>query len=379
MEIQKEKHRNSYTALDFFAGSGLVTYSLKPNFHVVWANDISKEKAEVYTHNHEKKHFYLADIKALTGRDVPAADLSWASFPCQDLSLAGCGEGIHAKRSGLVWAWLDLMKSMEQIPDILVAENVEGLVSSANGKNYLALHEELSCMGYQTGAIHLNACRWVPQSRPRIFVIAVKNDIELPETLISNKSNWLHTSAITSIATELKDWIWWNMPKPDKRSDTLSDIVEWGAPVDTHEKTQQLLSMLSEKHYKELASLDNIALPGYKRTRHGKQQLELRFDGIAGCLRTPKGGSSRQILILKQNGAIATRLLTARETARLMGAPENYWLPTGYNDAYMAMGDAVAVPVVHYLSVNLLAPLAEAVRAQRTKEMSENDAYRKVI
>ena len=100
--------------------------------------------------------------------------------------------------------------------------------------------------------------------------------------------------------------------------------------------------------------------PGYKRTRNGRQVLELRFDGIAGCLRTPEGGSSRQLLVLKRDGVLTTRLLTARETARLMGAPDRYQLPENYNDAYKAMGDAVAVPAVRFLAKNLLLPLCAA-------------------
>ena len=98
--------------------------------------------------------------------------------------------------------------------------------------------------------------------------------------------------------------------------------------------------------------------PAYKRTRKGRQVLELRFDGIAGCLRTPEGGSSRQILVITENGDIRTRLLTVRETARLMGAPDDYKLPGSYNDGYKAMGDAVAVPVARFLAENLLAPIA---------------------
>ncbi len=111
------------------------------------------------------------------------------------------------------------------------------------------------------------------------------------------------------------------------------------------------------------AKLDNgfLVAPGYKRTRQGKQVLELRFDDIAGCLRTPEGGSSRQFLVIKKSGKLLTRVLTARETARLMGAPDTYKLPGSYNDAYRAMGDAVAVPPARWLAKHLLFPLSEAL------------------
>lgn len=370
----------SLTALDFFAGSGLVTHSLKPFFNVVWANDISEQKAEVYVRNHGAGHFHLEDISKISGHDMPYVDLSWASFPCQDLSLAGKGEGIHANRSGLVWQWLRTMDEMETMPDILAAENVEGLISSNEGENYISLHNELIKRGYRAGAIKLNAQNWIPQSRPRIFIIAVKQGITLPAQLCSQGPNWLHSDNIIRAASKVKDWIWWNMPEPAERKCQLSDIIEWDAPVDESEKTNQLLRLLSEKHEKQLGQSDNIAITGYKRTRSGKQRLELRFDGIAGCLRTPKGGSSRQILVMKRNGVIHTRLLTARETARLMGAPENYWLPEKYNDAYMAMGDAVAVPAVHYLAEHLLFPLAIQAKVQSVKGRKEqNDDTRAVV
>lgn len=373
MPFTEEENSKVLSALDFFAGSGLVTYSFKPYFDVVWANDISKQKALVYKNNHASNHFHLEDISHVKGKDLPIVDLSWASFPCQDLSLAGNGSGIHADRSGLVWQWLRIMDEMQQIPDILTAENVEGLISSLKGQNYIILHRELVKRGYKVGAIKLDASRWVPQSRPRVFVIAVKHDISIPNQLISNKSNWLHTDSICDFTSRLENWLWWSMPKPEKRKLSLNDIVEWDAPVDDAGKTEYLLSLLSEKHREQLNAYDNIAAPGYKRTRDGKQRLELRFDGIAGCLRTPKGGSSRQLLVLKSQGAIRTRLLTARETARLMGAPDNYILPATYNDAYMAMGDAVAVPAVQYLTEHLLAPLAQEVRKQRKGGKGEND------
>ena len=87
----------------------------------------------------------------------------------------------------------------------------------------------------------------------------------------------------------------------------------------------------------------------------------MRTDGIAGCLRTPRGGSSRQIVLIAENGHLKTRLLTVREAARLMGAPDSFQLPGSYNDGYMAMGDAVAFPVAKFLSEHLLAPIAQII------------------
>jgi DNA (cytosine-5)-methyltransferase 1 len=161
----------------------------------------------------------------------------------------------------------------------------------------------------------------------------------------------------------LPGWIWWRFPKPSARRQHLIDIIEWDAPGDSDKAIQRNLELMSPRHREYLLSIPNeqtAVATGYKRTRHGKQVLELRFDGVAGCLRTPDGGSSRQVLVIKRNDEIVTRLLTIRETARLMGASESFTLPGAYNDGYRAMGDAVAAPVAKYLGKHLLSKLMEA-------------------
>ena len=132
-----------WTMHEFFAGSGLVAYGLKGMFATVWANDISEQKAAVYEANLGNDHFKLGDIKDVKGTELPFAHLSWASFPCQDLSLAGSMGGIHAARSGLVWEWLRVLDEMIQKPKILLLENVAGLLSTNNGDNYRVLHMAL--------------------------------------------------------------------------------------------------------------------------------------------------------------------------------------------------------------------------------------------
>lgn len=352
--------KTRYLFLEFFAGSGLVSRALAPFFNVVWANDICSKKAAVFAANHHKQHFELGSITDVHGANLPSSVLSWASFPCQDLSLAGNGEGIRAKRSGLVWEWLRVMDEMPQRPSILAAENVVGLVSSDGGKHYRELHNALVKRGYRVGAILLDAVRWLPQSRPRIFVIAVDCSIDILPSLYTDKPTWAHSTAIQKAAAGLKGWLWWNLPEPEKRSLTLSDLVDFSLPCHDVATSKRNLAMVPEGHKRRLEKCGLQVVPGYKRIRHGKQVLELRFDDVAGCLRTPAGGSSRQYLVIKQGGTWRTRILSPREAARLMGAPESYQLPGTFNDGYKAMGDAVAAPVAAYLAKHLLSPLAAA-------------------
>lgn len=349
--------------LEFFAGSGLVAQGLKRYFSPLWANDICEKKAAVYTANHGKKYFHLGSIADVEGAQLPNAPLAWASFPCQDLSLAGLVEGIHGARSGLVWEWLRVIDEMANPPPVLVAENVAGLISVAGGSHYRTLHAALLQRGYVVGAMMIDAANWVPQSRQRVFVVAVKADIVIPEELLSAEPTWLHPESVRKAADGLDGWVWWNMPMPSVRKLNLSDVIEWNAPYANSETDIRNISLISPKHREILESLPSnqpFAAPGYKRTRNGQQVLELRFDNLAGCLRTPRGGSSRQVIVIKNGDKLNSRLLTVRETARLMGAPEAYKLPGTYNDGYKAMGDAVAVPVANWLAKYLLRPLVGA-------------------
>lgn len=357
-----------HSYLEFFAGSGLVAQGLKASFKPIWANDIDGKKGAVYTANHTKKHFHLGSISDVEGEKLPAASLAWASFPCQDLSLAGLAGGINGKRSGLVWEWLRIIDEMgDDAPPLLVAENVLGLVSSAGGAHYRKLHAALVERGYQVGAMLLDAVRFVPQSRPRIFVVAVRNDIAIPQELVSRTPTWLHPESVRKAANGLDGWVWWYLPEPPARKQHLPDVIEFDAEYANIESDERNIALISPKHADLLKAIPKkqlVVAPGYKRTRNGKQVLELRFDNIAGCLRTPSGGSSRQLLVIRKNGKLQSRLLTVRETARLMGAPDTYKIPGSYNDGYKAMGDAVAVPVAKWLATKLLLPLANIYATQ---------------
>jgi DNA (cytosine-5)-methyltransferase 1 len=113
----------------------------------------------------------------------------------------------------------------------------------------------------------------------------------------------------------------------------------------------------------------------YKRTRveNGvkRQRAEVRFDDVAGCLRTPAGGSSRQTIVVVDGPLVRSRLLSPREAARLMGLPDGYRLPSGYNDAYHLAGDGVAVPVVRFLARTLFEPILAANAPSASRQAAE--------
>jgi DNA (cytosine-5)-methyltransferase 1 len=356
---------------EFFAGAGLARLGLGPAWSCAWANDIDQKKARIYRANFGDDHLLVRDVAKVRADELPpGVDLAWASFPCQDLSLAGWRRGMSAERSGTFWAFWRLMRDLYDRgdrPPLIVIENVVGLLY---GDNFTGLCEALAALDLQFGSLLIDAKHFLPQSRPRVFVVAIDAGVSCADFVDDwpERSPWFIKPAWTAYAAlplTLRDrWRWWRLPAPTAAVPSLDELIEddpTGVGWHTLAETDHLLAMMTDRNMAKIRRA--LARRGrsvgllYRRTRD-QQRAEVRFDGVAGCLRTPQGGSSRQTVVVVEDGRVRTRLLSPREAARLMGAPDTFQLPGSYNDAYRAMGDAVAVPVVDWLARNLLTPLA---------------------
>jgi DNA (cytosine-5)-methyltransferase 1 len=371
------------TFYEFFSGGGMARAGLQPDWECLFANDIDPKKAEAYVKNWGAAELRLGDVHELSAKDVPGrADLAWASFPCQDLSLAGNGSGLDGARSGAFWGFHDIIHALRlrgRAPTILVLENVGGAVTSKNGRDFETVCRALKSLGYVFGGMMLDGVHFVPQSRPRLFIVAVEaRRARLIDSFTDRPSPLWTTDALQRsfdrLRSDLREsWRWWRLPPPPRRNIALSDlIIDEPSDVEWHarEETQHILSMMSEinRNKLEQARTQGRRVVGtiYRRTRqdeHGRkaQRAEARFDDIAGCLRTPAGGSSRQTIIVVEGARVRTRLLSAREAARLMGLPDSYKLPARYNDAYHLVGDGLVVPTVRHLSQHLLLPMVQVL------------------
>lgn len=353
---------------------------LGPSWRCLFANDFDKKKAESYRRNWGEKPLLVEDVANLKSSEISGhPDLAWASFPCQDLSLAGQFRGLAGKRSGTFWPFWNLIRILieeRRGPRLIVLENVCGVLTSHEGRDFATIATALTESSYAFGAMTIDARLWVPQSRPRLFIVAVRNDLTIPLAVQGGPSIIWHSPSLRRaqaalLEIERKHWIWWNLPLPAPRETTLADIKEEDpkdAIWNSSEETDYLISLMGTLHREkldaaiELTKRTGTSLIGtaYRRTRGGRQRAEIRFDKIAGCLRTPVGGSSRQTLIFVEAGNVRSRLLTPREAARLMGLPETYVLPEQYNQAYHLCGDGVVVPVVRHLATHILQPICEA-------------------
>ena len=369
----------------------MVNAGLGDEWKCLFANDFSEKKRVAYEVNWGKDHFVPGDVGKVQLNQLPEqADLAWASFPCQDLSLAGNGAGLKGERSGTFWSFMKLMQQLREDrrkPRVIALENVYGAITSHSGKDFEAIIAALAAEGYRVGAMVIDAVHFVPQSRPRLFVVAVDEALQIPAALDSAQPTaaW-HPRAITQaygrLSEELRNkWVWWNLPLPGAHGLTLEDIIEeqpQGVAWHSQEETERLRDMMTDVNLKKLLEAQEAGTlrvgAVYRRTREGRQRAEVRFDGVSGCLRTPSGGSSRQTIMVVNGKNIKSRLLSPREAARLMGLDNNYILPERYNDAYHLAGDGVAVPVVAHLARHIFEPVLAHNRQLQLPELPQDIA-----
>ena len=369
---------------EFFAGGGMARLGLGPAWTCLFANDVCPKKGAAYRRNFgEDAPYVVEDVARLSPARLPGRpDLVWASFPCQDLSRAGRGAGLNGARSGTFWPFWELMRALDREgrgAPIVVLENVVGALSSNGGADFRAIVAAVAASGRRVGALVLDAADFVPQSRPRLFVVAVAADVAIPAALRGGAAGYGRTRAVAAAAASLPEelrasWVDWNLPAPDAPPPPLAaliDEVPRGVRWRPAAETARLLAMMSDTQREKLRAAQarggRVVGALYRRTRRDAagervQRAEARFDGVAGCLRTPAGGSSRQTILVVEGERVRSRLLSAREAARMMGLPDSYVLPDNYNEAYHLVGDGVVVPVVDFLARRLLAPLGAARR-----------------
>lgn len=372
------------TCAEFFAGIGLMRMGLElAGWRISFANDIDEAKWRMYRDQFgEDGEFLLGDIHEIDAAVVPGVVLATASFPCNDLSLAGARKGLDGAHSGAFWGFVEVLERVPRKPPMVLLENVPGFLTSRRGNDFRSALLALNRLGYTVDAFIIDAVHFVPQSRARLFVVGTmtQGDFAVKEAAAFYESE-CRPAALAHFVFWHGD-IRWNLrelpPLPRARQ-RLEKIIEKFPPESSiwwnRERCDYLLGQMSEKHREkadEMIRSDRISYAtAFRRVRFGKSMAELRTDGIAGCLRTPRGGSGRQILVVAGRGSFAARLLSPRECARLMGA-DDFVINAPFNQALFGFGDAVCVPVIEWIGTNYLNPVWEREFAHGRRSQHAN-------
>ncbi|MGH6915045.1 MAG: DNA cytosine methyltransferase, partial [Geminicoccales bacterium] len=167
-------------AAEFFAGIGLARIGLEQaGFEVAWSNDIDQSKRDMYCghfRDSPRRHRYqLADVASVSAADLPEGlALAWASFPCVDVSLAGWRRGFRGSETSTFWQFARVMDALgDARPPVVALENVLGLATSHKGQDLRKAIAELNRLGYVVDVLAVDALRFVPQSRQRLFLVGM--------------------------------------------------------------------------------------------------------------------------------------------------------------------------------------------------------------
>jgi DNA (cytosine-5)-methyltransferase 1 len=381
------------TFAEFFAGVGLMRIGLeRQGWKIAFANDICPDKYEMYAAHFEDAddHFVIEDIHTLKADEVPTVTLATASFPCNDLSLAGARAGLKGSQSSAFYGFIRVLRELgRRRPRFVLLENVTGFLSSRSGADFRGALLELNRLGYSVDPFIVDALHFVPQSRARLFVVAElqpQDEISFVQEKVKGAGFFESELRPRALAEFIfnNPGIKWRLrdlpplPKSRRRLTSILENLQDDAPEWWNEKrTAYLLNQMSQRHRtiadRMISSAGWSFGTVFRRVRAGGSMAELRVDGIAGCLRTPRGGSGRQILVKAGFGEFYARLLTPRECARLMGA-DDFVISGSLNRALFGFGDAVCVPVIEWIAENYLNFAIDSPKAL-IKRPSQRTAY----
>ncbi|XAM00593.1 DNA (cytosine-5-)-methyltransferase [Phycisphaeraceae bacterium D3-23] len=372
---------------EFFAGIGLVQRGLQSSgWRCAYANDIEPKKHRMYIDEFgDAPEYHVGDVwqtDEVLRKYEGAPFLATASFPCVDLSLAGNWKGFSGERSSTYFGFLQLLRRLEKRrPKIVMLENVVGFLTANQGQDFERAIIGLAELGYHIDALVIDAKWFVPQSRPRLFVFGFHESCKLPDTRsaptqLALDGQWVDAARSESVLRPAKireaiekfdlptGWVHLPLKTPTQMDYSLTAVIDidddqdwWDEKATT--KHYEMMETPSRARVDRLIDQrETLAGTAFRRTRRGKARTEVRFD-LAGCLRTPKGGSAKQIVVAVIGGQLKMRWMSSREYARLQGA-DDFAIKVPEIQALYGFGDAVCVPAIEWIDQNILTPIYEA-------------------
>ena len=391
------------SCIEFFAGIGLTHLGLSTHgWKCVYANDIEPKKKRMYEACFGPAGYYHVEDVWKTERIVQTiphrpVELATASFPCVDLSLAGNLKGLSGEQSGAFYGFIKVMERLRdqgRMPKAVLIENVIGFLSSHEGKFFRVALQQLADLGYFLDAFVVDAKHFTPQSRPRLFIVGFQQPLIPSRTcqqyFFSQDSFWENPEPLESAPrpvrllqnlsrTRLKTgWVPLCLPSLPPVNRGLHELIDTDRSQDWWDewRVKKHLAEMHLRHARRIRELMNAKQLSvgtiYRRVREGRSRSEIRTDGLAGCLRTPRGGSSKQIVFVAGHGKIRMRWMSPREYARLQGCPD-YPISVDRNEALWGFGDAVCVPVISWIAENVLSQLFPSSAGVRESAQAASD------
>ncbi|MBI3652957.1 MAG: DNA cytosine methyltransferase [Acidobacteria bacterium] len=384
--------------LEFFAGIGLVHLGLQASgWRCVYANDISEKKMAMYLQEmpDASAYYHCEDIwktDVIVDKITEPALLATASFPCIDLSLAGQMKGLSGLHSSTFYGFIEVMKQLKhegRMPACLLIENVTGLLTGNAGKDFRQVCLAAAHLGFYLDAFIVDAKHFTPQSRPRLFIIGMLESVLPPYAVRYGQEDWWKRLQYPSEIRPLRlvntlktltlptGWVAFDLPPLPPVQNHLASVIDLDEEQEwwDEQAVQKHLEMTSDLHRQRIEKMrrsEQLWIGTiFRRIREKKTRAEVRFDGLAGCLRTATGGSAKQIVIVINKGTVRMRWMSTVEYARLQGVP-NFTISVPRNQALTGFADAVCVPVIQWIDLHIFSSVAAHLGFDSALELSRD-------
>jgi DNA (cytosine-5)-methyltransferase 1 len=343
------------TFVELFAGIGGFRLGLeRAGMHCVYANELDKQCCEAYERHWPDGTMHRGDIREVDPADIPPHDLLTAGWPCQDLSIAGKRKGIHGERSGLFFELVRLLAGT-RTPWILL-ENVPGLLSANEGRDFGTVLSELDDLGYGVAWRVLDARYFgVPQRRRRVYLVGHLGGPCPSEVLLESASlcgdsaeGGEKGSGLARTVTE--EFARCRGPEHDTYilAHQVGGCTKHGRNPDATDYVLECaFRAANQAGVRRGSSYPVSGTPAV--AVHANQRGEVRVSEYAGALQTDRSG--------KQFEGVACPPSDPDRVREAAGVPGRLDVPMcecADGPRYRMLGNAVAVPVIEWIGRRLL-------------------------
>jgi len=305
------KQNPTFTFIDLFAGIGGFRLAMQANGgECVFSSEWDASAKQTYYENYGEVPF--GDITKFEPKDIPDFDVLAGGFPCQPFSSIGKREGFEHKTQGTLFFYIAKIIK-EKKPKAFILENVQGLLTHAEGKTFQTILDVLENeLNYNVNTKVLNSSDYkVPQERKRLYFVGFRKDV-FSEKFI--------------------------FPSPCKDKVGIGKFIEKDAegPVISEHLQKTYIFKKDDGHPEIVDENSNFPVKTLCASYHKIQRITGTF---------VKGGKT------------GLRLLTEKECKAIMGFPKNFKIPVSRTQMYHQFGNSVAVPVVEKIAEAIVAHL----------------------
>lgn len=321
---------------EFCAGIGGFRLGLESlGWECVYSNELDEKCEKTYLSNFGEK-FNSNDIFNIKGEELPDFDILCAGFPCQPFSIAGKKQGFSDERGTVFYKIEEIIEFKN--PKVVFLENVRNLITHNKKKTMNYIVNSLESLGYNVFYNILDSSYYgVPQSRPRIYILAFRKDLNVHEFNFSEGNNY---QTPLKVAMNYGDY---SIPITPKW-DTYIDLY-------TGKITEEQIEFIVPKTRKKLERigkdviLDNCV---FQIRSSGIRAFSLDHPYPTFAVSNSGGGAMIPVYSKER------RHLNLMEMKRIMGFPDNFKFPVSRTDAVKQLANAVCPPVITSIGKDII-------------------------